>query len=187
MGLFFLHFYASMIDTLPELIDYLDTRGAKYGIDGLDIYNSIPPTVREPELAYEFMQMKDISHKVPLSHGGDPAGDNWILEDSDVNRARGAQTMTPEEESTAMNDAQRDAQQLTRAAKIGAALAAGGAIAEPAVTFGLGAIGALVEATVIVPVLLTGAAVVGTAVAGVAIHRKARKEGWYDKLNDAIS
>lgn len=176
-----------MIDTLPELLEYLDMRGAKYGIEGLEIFNAIPESVREPELAHEFMQMKDISHKVPLSQGGEPAGDNWILEDSNVNRSRGAETMTPEEEATAHADAHSDAKQLTRAAKIGAALALGGAVVEPAVGYGLAGLGALIEATVVVPVLLTGAAVAGTAVAGVAIHKKAQREGWYDKLNDAIS
>lgn len=176
-----------MIDTLPELIEYLDGRGAKYGIDGLEIYNAIPEAAREPEVAYEFMQMKDISHKVPLSHGGDPAGDNWILEDSDINRARGAQTMTPEEETAAMNDAQNDARQLGRALKIGGALAAGGVITEAAVGATLTTVGALIEATVVVPVLLTGAAVVGTAAAGVAIHKQAQKKGWYDKLNEIVN
>jgi len=177
-----------MIDTLPELMEYLEMRGGKYGIEAIDIFNEIPSSVRnDPELAHDYMQMKDISHKVPLSKGGDPAGDNWILEDSSVNRSRGAETMTDQEEATAHADAQSDASQLARAAKIGAALAAGGAIAEPAIGFGLGAIGAAIEATVVLPVLLTGAAVVGTAVAGVAIHKKAQKNGWYDKLNEAIS
>jgi len=177
-----------MIDTLPELMEYLEMRGGKYGIDAIDIFNEIPSSVRnDPELAHDYMQMKDISHKVPLSKGGDPAGDNWILEDSSVNRSRGAKTMTAQEEATAQADAIHDAKQLTRAAKVGAALAVGGAVAEPIVTTGLMAIGAFFEATVVVPILVGTAAVAGTAVAGVALHQKAQKNGWYDKLNKALS
>ena len=47
-------------------------------------------------------------------------------------------------------------------------------------------LGALVEATVVVPILLTGAAIGGTAVAGVAIHKKATKEGWYERINSMV-
>jgi hypothetical protein len=176
-----------MIDTLPELMEYLDMRGGKYGIDGLDLLNSIPEAARQPEMAYDYMQMKDISHKVPLSQGGDPAGDNWILEDSSVNRSRGAQTMTASEEATAETDAYSDVRQLTRAAKIGGALALGGAVVEPLVSFSIMGLGALIEATVVVPILLTGAAIGGTAVAGVALHKKARKEGWYSRIQSMVN
>jgi hypothetical protein len=176
-----------MIDTLPELMEYLDMRGGKYGIDALDLFNSIPESAREPELAYEFMQMKDISHIQPLSQGGDPAGDNWVLEDSSVNRSRGAEPMTATEQATAQADAHSDADQLKRAAKLGAALALGGAVVEPIATFSLAGLGALIEATVVVPVLLTGAAVAGTAVAGVAIHKKAQKEGWYSRIQSMVN
>lgn len=176
-----------MIDTLPELLEYLEMRGGKYGIPAIDLLEAIPESAREPEMAYEFMQMKDISHKVPLSQGGDPAGDNWVLEDSSVNRSRGAQTMTDQEVAAAEADAQVDAQKLMNAAKLGGALALGGAVVEPAIGFTLAGIGAIIEATVITPVLITGAAVAGTAVAGVAIHKKAKKHGWYEKLNELIS
>ena len=162
-------------------------RGAKYGIPGLDLLDAIPESAREPEVAYEFMQMKDISHKVPLSHGGESAGDNWVLEDSSINRSRGAETMTPEEERAAKADAQVDGTKLMNAAKIGGALAVGGAVVEPAIGFTLAGIGAIIEATVITPILITGAVVAGTAVAGVAVHKHAKKKGWYEKLNDAIS
>ena len=162
-------------------------RGAKYGIPGLDLLDAIPESAREPEVAYEFMQMKDISHKVPLSHGGESAGDNWVLEDSSTNRSRGAQTMSDQEVAAAEADAHSDAKQLGRAAKIGAALAVGGAVAEPVVTTGLMAAGALLEATIITPILITGACVAGTAVAGVAVHKHAKKRGWYEKLNEVIN
>jgi len=175
-----------MIDTLPELMEYLDMRGGKYGIEALDLFNSIPESAREPELAYEFMQMKDISHIQPLSQGGETAGDNWLLEDSSVNRSRGAEPMSDTEQATAQADAHTDADQLKRAAKIGAALALGGAVVEPVVSFSIMGLGALIEATVIVPILLTGAAIGGTAVAGVALHKKATKEGWYSRIQAMV-
>ena len=83
--------------------------------------------------------MKDISHKTPLSQGGKPAGDNWILEDSSVNRSRGAEQMTESERKAAQVDAQHDAHNildkdtLIRTATAGAALTVGGAVAEGAI------------------------------------------------------
>jgi hypothetical protein len=138
-----------MIETIDQLMDYLDMRGAKYGIDGSELFAAIPESAREPKLAYEFMQLKDISHKVPLSKGGHPAEDNWILEDSSVNRSRGDSTMTKDEEATAATDANADAQMLKRGA--------GGAVGAAAVPVA-GAIAATVLTT---PLLLTGVLYVG--------------------------
>ena len=39
-------------------------RGSKYGIDGMDILEEIPESIREPEMAYEYMKQKDISQPV---------------------------------------------------------------------------------------------------------------------------
>jgi hypothetical protein len=160
-----------MIDTLPELMDYLADRGSYYGISAFDLYEAIPESARTPEVAYEYMTQKDISHKIPLSQGGERAGDNWILEDSSVNRSRGAQNMTPEEEATAHEDAQHDAdhissKHLLKMAISGGGLAAGGAVVEGAVLAGEIAGGAAVAAaeatvitTVVVPVVVTTAIV----------------------------
>lgn len=162
-----------MIDTLPELMDYLSDRGSYYGISAHELYEAIPESARTPEVAYEYMTQKDISHKVPLSQGGERAGDNWILEDSSVNRSRGAETMTPEEEATAHADAQHDAdhissKHLMKMAVSGGGLAAGGAVVEAAVLAGQvagGAAAAAAEATfittVVVPVAVTTAIVGG--------------------------
>ena len=72
------------------------------------------------------MQLKDISHIKPLSQGGNPAGDNWLLEDSSVNRARGAETMTSSEIVAAQADNIIDCQQLARVGLTGGAFAGGG-------------------------------------------------------------
>ncbi len=172
-----------MIDTLPELFDYLNDRGARYGISGEELYKAIPESAQEPSRAYEFMQMKDISHKVPLSEGGHPASDNWILEDSSVNRARGAETMTPEEERTAQADAINDADNirladLAKMAMVGGALTSGGAVVEGAVLAGQiagGAAAAAAEATfittVVVPVAVTTAIVGGIGYGGYRIFK----------------
>jgi len=148
------------MDTVVELMEYLDMRGAKYGIDGAELLEQIPESVRQPKQAYEFMQLKDISHKVPLSEGGAAAGDNWFLEDSSVNRSRGAETVTPEEEAAAKADSLIDAKQLTKAAFIGGALTTGGAIAEGALVAGEAAVAAT-ELAVVIPTALTIAAVGG--------------------------
>lgn len=121
-----------MIDTLPELMEYLDQRGERYGIDGQELYEAIPEDARKPTVAYKYMQEKDISHKVPLSKGGDPAGDNWILEDSSVNRARGDREMTHSEELEAMTDSHQDVKRLLKQSATGlcygGSMAAGAAI-----------------------------------------------------------
>ena len=122
-------------------MDYLADRGSYYGISPHELYEAIPESARTPEVAYEYMTQKDISHKIPLSEGGERAGDNWILEDSSVNRSRGAETMTPEEEATAHADAQHDAdhissKHLMKMAVSGGGLAAGGAVVEAAVLAG---------------------------------------------------
>lgn len=101
-----------MVETTFELMEYLAERGAPYGISDMEIYQQIPLDARSPQLAYEYMQQKDISHIEPLSKGGDPAGDNWMLEDSDVNRARGAETMTASEQRVAEADGLEDAKRM---------------------------------------------------------------------------
>ena len=105
-----------MVETAFELMEYLAERGAPYGISAEEIFEQIPDSAQSPKVAYEYMQLKDISHIEPLSQGGEPAGDNWVLEDSSVNRSRGAQTMTKQEIATAQLDGEIDAIKL--AAKV---------------------------------------------------------------------
>lgn len=179
-----------MIDTFEELMEYLDMRGAKYGIDGMDILDEIPESVREPELAYKFMKLKDISHIDPLSEGGDPAGDNWFLEDSSVNRSRGAETATDAEQATAQADGEWDATQIRkiagRAAIYGLASmgteATIGAITGAAVTAAEVSVAAAIGTAV-----ATTALVAGCAVGTVVVVRKAHKDNWLSKAKAVFS
>ena len=168
-----------MIDTFAELMEYLDMRGAKYGIDGMEILEQIPESVRDPETAYEYMQMKDISHKVPLSHGGEPAGDNWILEDSSVNRSRGAETMTGQEERVAQTDAKADARRLKGGVILRGGLALGQAAVEGTIL--------AAEAITVVPTVLTLAAIGGASYGTYRLVKHAKKNDWWSKAKSAVT
>ena len=43
-----------MIDTFVELMEYLYYRGAKYGIEGINIYNEIPIEGRDHQVDCEY-------------------------------------------------------------------------------------------------------------------------------------
>ena len=152
-----------MIDTLPDLLEYLDDRGARYGIPGSEIHEAIPAAIRsDAKQSFDYMQMKDISHIQPLSKGGPPAGDNWILEDSDVNQARGAKEMTPEELEAAEADSDIDVAKLKNAALYGGALTMGAAVAEGALGVAAAGTAAAAEATFITTVVIPAVVVAGT-------------------------
>lgn len=180
-----------MIETFVELMEYLDDRGAKYGIEGMEIYNEIPVEARDPQVAYEYMQQKDISHIEPLSKGGERAGDNWFLEDSDVNRSRGAETATEAEQATAEVDGKRDAKQLVRMVKMGGAMAAGQALVEGSVV--------AVETIAVLPTIAAVAAVGAAGYGTYRVVKHARKNDWvgryqrraaqcsYEKTDDGLT
>jgi len=168
-----------MIDTFVELMEYLDDRGAKYGIEGMDIYNEIPIEARDPQVAYEYMQQKDISHIEPLSKGGERAGDNWFLEDSDVNRSRGAETATEAEQATAEADGKRDASQLVRMVKMGAALGGGQMLIEGAGSLAAAEAGLIISA---LPVIATVAAVGAAGYGTYRVVKHARKNKWSERF-----
>lgn len=154
-----------MVDTAFELMEYLANRGAPYGISAEELLAQIPESARAPKTAYEFMQLKDISHIEPLSKGGNPAGDNWLLEDSSVNRSRGAETMTEAEIVTANHDSIVDARKLAKATLVGGALTTGGAVADVALSAGGAAAEAVVGEVVmstLLPIIATTAAIAGT-------------------------
>lgn len=163
-----------MIETFVELMEYLDDRGAKYGIEGMDIYNEIPIEARDPQVAYEYMQQKDISHIEPLSKGGERAGDNWFLEDSDVNRSRGAETATEAEQATAEADGKRDAKQLIRMVKMGGAMAAGQAIIEGSVI--------AVETIAVLPTIAAVAAVGAAGYGTYRVVKHAKQKNWAQRF-----
>ena len=159
-----------MVDTLFELMEYLDDRGQPYGITGQEIYDQIPKSARTPKVAYEFMQQKDISHIEPLSKGGDPAGDNWILEDSSVNRSRGAQTMTDQEVAAAEADNDADAKVIKRAVLYGGSLIGGQLLVDAALGTAAAA-GAGVASAV-------GCAITGTVVTAATATALIGGGGW---------
>ena len=170
-----------MVETTFELMEYLTDRGAPYGISAGELYEAIPANARSPKVAYEFMQLKDISHIEPLSKGGEPAGDNWVLEDSSVNRSRGAETMTDEEVATAEADGKADADALRKAILVGGGLAGGQLLVDAAlgtaaaVGAGTGAaVGCAVTGTVVT--IATATALIGGG--GYALYRGAR---WLSK------
>ena len=173
-----------MVETAFELMEYLAERGAPYGISAEDIFEQIPEDARSPKVAYEYMQLKDVSHIEPLSQGGNPAGDNWVLEDSSVNRARGAETMTSEEIHEAKVDGQQDAKMLKLALnKTGTVVAIGGV--SSVVDAGLAAAPAAIEAanltsTVatiapVLPYLVIGGLVAGTAWIGFKVYKHVKR------------
>lgn len=146
-----------MIDTMTELMEYLDMRGAPYGISSTELYEAIPQQLQaKPEIAHQFMKLKDISHIEPLSKGGDPNGNNWILEDSSVNRSRGAQDMSDSEQATAKADAVLDGRQLLRAASLGSVLTIASTATEGALVAAEGS--AIIAA---IPAILTIGAIGG--------------------------
>lgn len=174
-----------MIDELSNLMEYLDQRGAPYGIDGSEILDQIPQSVRKPEMAYQYMQLKDISHIEPLSQGGEPAGDNWFLEDKSVNRSRGAETVTEAEQVAAKEDGYWDAQKIQRiAVAAGIYTVSSGAI-ETAIGAAAGMATAAAEGAAIAVIgsaVATAAAVTGCAVGTVVLAKHAHDNQWLSKL-----
>lgn len=95
------------IYTLPEAVDILTERSQRYGGDISDILNETPQSMWDnPDELVEFWEGRDLSHIFPQSTHPSLANDwsNIIPEDPSVNRARGAEVMTPGEEFMAHLD-----------------------------------------------------------------------------------
>ena len=93
--------------TLSEATDYLQSRAELYGGDISDILNRTPVSCWDnPDELVEFWEGRDLSHIYPRSTHPWLAEDwdNIIAEDPGVNRARGAEVMTPSEEMIADHD-----------------------------------------------------------------------------------
>ena len=87
--------------TLVEATDYLQSRAELYGGDISDILTHTPVSCWDnPDELVEFWEGRDLSHIYPRSTHPWLAEDwdNIIAEDPGVNRARGAEVMTPSEE-----------------------------------------------------------------------------------------
>ena len=95
----------------PDIQAKLIQRGGNYGIPGSDLIRKIPEhLLNNPQDIESFLSIKDVSHKIARSKGGSPNSfDNWIFEDSSVNRARGNSPMGLSEEVYADMDNKLDA------------------------------------------------------------------------------
>ena len=156
---------SSGVDTMPELMEYLEMRGGKYGIPAQDLFNAMPVDAQaSPEAAYAFASNKDISHIKPTSKGGDTAGDNWLWEDASNNRSRKDQTMSDHEQTQAKADNVRDAK-IARNALLGVGTYTAANIAIDALTAtAVGGATVALEAaiaSVVVPTVCVGAVVGG--------------------------
>lgn len=102
------------MNTLDDVIASMEARGANHDITVDDLLAKLPASVDTvPELT-AWLAEKDISHIKPVSTHphlvNDP--DNWVWEDADVNRARGAEIMTDAELVAAQIDNANDAETL---------------------------------------------------------------------------
>ncbi len=101
-----------MTTAWSAVYDYLDTRGAAYGITAEDLLAKTPSIIQHDHQAVmSFWQQKDISHIVPTSAKPELAGDfnNWIPEDSGPNQARNDRVMSLAEHGHAQLDNLGDA------------------------------------------------------------------------------
>ncbi len=74
-----------------QAYDYLDGRGASYGISAEEMIAKAPSIIQhDPHSLVSFWEEKDISHIIPTSTHPELAGDfnNWIPEDPGPNHAR---------------------------------------------------------------------------------------------------
>ena len=93
--------------TTVEATSYLETRAYNEGIDLSDLLDMTPGSVSDDAVeSAMFWQERDYSHKLPVSLypllADDP--DNAMPEDPSVNRSRGNDVMTIDEEVNAMID-----------------------------------------------------------------------------------
>lgn len=80
-----------------QTYDYLDGRGATYGITAEELIAKTPSIIQhDPHSLMSFWEGKDISHILPTSSYPELAGDfnNWIPEDPGPNHARHDQIMS---------------------------------------------------------------------------------------------
>jgi len=94
-----------------ETKSYINDRFAAYDISGFDAFNDeslFPDEIRslDSKQIIELLKTKDISHVMPKSQYPELESNlnNIVLEDSAVNRSRGAQIMTDDELSVAKED-----------------------------------------------------------------------------------
>ena len=97
--------------------EYLNSRFDDYGISGEDAYETLVSDEAKElssEELIDFLEQKDVSHIIPQSEAPHLADniDNIYLEDSSINRARGAEVSSDEEISIAWEDQIQDTNNL---------------------------------------------------------------------------
>ena len=93
--------------TLDEAVEILSDRAARYGGEFSDIINETPTSLWDnPDEMIEFWEGRDLSHIFARSTHPWLADDwsNIMPEDPSINRGRGADMMTPIEQSMAELD-----------------------------------------------------------------------------------
>lgn len=96
-----------MNTTWSSVYDYLDARGAAYGITSEELIAKTPSIIQhDPHAVLSFWEQKDISHILPTSTYPDYADDfnNWIPEDPEANQARQDEMMSLADHSHAQLD-----------------------------------------------------------------------------------
>ena len=88
-------------DLPPQLLRYFHQAGAQYRPAGMaeGVWKTMPSSIRMagPDAIEQFLSTRDWSHVVPRKLGGGNAPTDGIFENMSLNRARGAETMTPVE------------------------------------------------------------------------------------------
>ena len=93
--------------SVDQAVDILTERAQRYGGGISDILNETPQSMWDnPNELVEFWEGRDLSHIFPQSLHPELANDwtNIIPEEPSVNRARGAEVMSPAEELIAEMD-----------------------------------------------------------------------------------
>ena len=101
--------------SVADVIDRLESRAANHGVEVSDLLEMMPSNVRDSHTEVnEWLDIKDVSHKKPVSLYPDLANDpdNIMWEDSDTNRQRGAREMTELEVLSAELDNELDARTI---------------------------------------------------------------------------
>jgi hypothetical protein len=100
-----------------DLQEYINQRFSLYSVAGEDAYEKLlideATNLSDTDLR-QLLRDKDISHIVPQSHSPELASDidNVFLEDSSLNRARGAEVVTDKEISAALEDQKLDVESI---------------------------------------------------------------------------
>ncbi len=100
------------METVNDVISRLEMRAANHDMTVGDLLDKIPDNVVDSHTEVnDWLDQKDISHKIPTSVAPDLRNDpdNWMWEDSTVNRARQDEIMTDLEATTAQLDNSADA------------------------------------------------------------------------------